>query len=88
MNLCVLCDRRHMVHSHLRVAFVGLMGTKWCRNVELDTIISLVEYLLSEEACNLIECHIDTYTIAIYLIESTILDRSDHYALESFNPCT
>ncbi len=50
--------------------------------MQLNTIISLIEYLLSVEAGNLIERWVDTYTITIYLIISSFLYFGSHDAFK------
>jgi hypothetical protein len=51
--------------------------------MQLNTIISLIENLLSVEAGNLIEGCIDANTITIDLIISPFLNFSYHYTFES-----
>jgi hypothetical protein len=53
--------------------------------MQLNTIISLIENLLSVEAGNLIERWVNTYTITIDLIISSFLNFGSHHAFKSFD---
>ena len=84
LHFSIMSYRRNMINSHLRIAFIRLISAQRRRDVELDTIISLIEYLLSVEAGNLIECCIDANSIAVNLIISSFLNFGYHHTFKSF----
>jgi hypothetical protein len=49
-----MSDSGHMINLNLSKAFIGFIRFKHCLDVKFDAVLALKQYLLLEEACNLI----------------------------------